>query len=59
MKPFGFLLLFSGWAIVAAAVALLAPGSIRVVFVLSGIGVEIIGLVFVARAHRILRGERD
>jgi hypothetical protein len=59
MKPFGFLLLFSGWAIAVAAVALLAPGSVRAVFVLSGIGVEVIGLVFVARAHLVLRGERD
>jgi hypothetical protein len=59
MKPFGFLLLFSGCAIVVAAVALLAPGGIRVVFVLSGIGVEIIGLVFVVRSHPVLRGERE
>jgi hypothetical protein len=59
MKPFGFLLLFSGWAIVVAAVALLAPGGIRIAFVLSGIGVEMIGLVFVVRSHPVLRGERD
>jgi hypothetical protein len=59
MKPFGFLLLFSGWAIVVAAVALLAPGGVRVVFVLSGVGVEMIGLVFVVRSHPVLRGERD
>ena len=59
MKPFGFLLLFSGWAIVVAAVALLAPGSLRFVFALSGVGVEAIGLVFVVRSHPVLRGEKD
>jgi hypothetical protein len=59
MKPFGFLLLFSGWGIVVAAIALLAPGSVRVVFVLSGIGVEVIGLVVVVRSHPLLRGERE
>ena len=59
MKPFGFLLLFSGWAIVVAAVVLLASGSVRVVFVLSGVGVEMIGLVFIVRSHPVLRGERD
>jgi hypothetical protein len=59
MKPFGFLLLLSGWVIVVAAATLLAPGTVRVAFIVSGIGVEIIGLVFVIRAHPLLRGERE
>ena len=59
MKLLGFLLLLSGWAIVFAAVALLAKEGTRIAFVLSGIGVEIIGLVFVVRSHPLLRGERE
>lgn len=56
MKPIGFLLLLSGWGIVFAAVALLAAGTGRIAFLLSGMGVEVIGLVLVARSHPILRG---
>jgi hypothetical protein len=59
MKPLGFLLLLSGWAIVFSAVALLAAGGARTAFLLSGIGVEIIGMVLVARSHLLLRGERE
>jgi uncharacterized membrane protein YccC len=59
MKPFGFLLLLSGWGIVFAAVGLLATGGVRIVFLLSGFGVELIGLVLVARSHPILRGPKD
>jgi hypothetical protein len=59
MKLLGFLLLFSGWGIVFSAVALLAPGVARVVFLLSGMGVQIVGLVLVARSHPLQRGERE
>jgi hypothetical protein len=59
MKPFGFLLLLSGWAIVFAAVALLAPGGIRIAFLLAGMGVEVTGLIFVVRSHPLLRGARE
>lgn len=55
MKPLGFLLLLSGWGIAFAAVGLLAPGVARIAFLLSAIGVEIIGLVLVARSHPLLR----
>jgi hypothetical protein len=59
VKILGFLLLLSGWIIAAGAVALLAPGAPRIVFLLSGLGVEVIGLVLFARSHPLLRGERD
>ena len=58
MKILGFLLLLSGWAIVLGAVALLAPGGPRIAFLLSGIGVEAIGLAVFIRSHPLLRGER-
>jgi hypothetical protein len=36
-----------------AAVALLPPGAGQAAFVLAGLGVEVIGLGFLFRAHRI------
>lgn len=50
MKLAGFLLLPSGWVIVLAALAML-HGTAVSVFILSGIAVEILGFVLVARAH--------
>jgi hypothetical protein len=50
MKLVGFLLLLSGWGIVFAALAMLHGTAISI-FVLAGVAVEILGLVFVARAH--------
>jgi hypothetical protein len=50
MKIAGFLLLLSGWGIMLAALALLR-GSPLTLFIFLGIGVEILGLVLVARAH--------
>jgi len=44
---------------VLAAVALLAAGGARIAFVLAGIGVEILGLVLVIRAHPAPRGEHE
>jgi hypothetical protein len=58
MRLAGFLLLLAGWGIVLAAVALLPPAPPRAVFVLAGIGVEALGLVFVVRSHLVFRGER-
>jgi hypothetical protein len=51
MKLAGFLLLLAGWALVLATPPLLGPGTERAAFVLAGVGIEIIGLVLVARAH--------
>ena len=57
MRPLGFLLLIAGWIIVLASVALLAQGAPQITFVLAGIAVELLGLVFFIRSHAILRGE--
>lgn len=59
MKLWGFLLLVAGWAIVLAAVVLLKTAPERSVFVLAGIGVEVLGLVLAVRAHRPPRGETE
>jgi len=59
MKILGFMLLLSGWAIVLTAVALLTQDGPRAAFVLAGIGVEIVGLTLVIRAHPVRRGEHE
>jgi hypothetical protein len=58
LKLPGFLLLLAGWAIVLVAVAILGAGLPRTAFVLAGIGVEILGLALVIRAHPVPRGDR-
>lgn len=57
MKLAGLLLLFSGWIVVLAAVALLAQGA-RVAFVMAGMAVEVLGLGLTIKAHRSLESER-
>ncbi|HTZ99285.1 MAG TPA: hypothetical protein VMB02_03075 [Candidatus Aquilonibacter sp.] len=57
MKFLGFLLLVAGWGIVLTALVLLAEAAPRAAFVAAGIGVEILGLVLVIRAHLAPRGE--
>ena len=59
MKILGLLLLVSGGVIVIGALALLSTGISRTVFLLSGIGVETVGLVLFGRSHPLLRGERE
>jgi len=51
MKLAGFLLLFFGFAITLATFFLLSSSSARGAFVLSGIAIEIIGIVLVFRAQ--------
>jgi hypothetical protein len=58
MKLIGFLLLLAGGGLVLSAVALLASSLPRTGFVLAGVGVEALGLVFVARAHLPEQGDR-
>ncbi len=53
----GFFLLLSGWLIVLADVMLLEPGVSRVAFVLGGLVVQTLGLVFIARHHMRPKGE--
>ncbi len=50
MRLAGFLLMPAGWAIVVAAVALLPPGAWLPVFMLAGVGIEILGLAIAARS---------
>ncbi|HXX71572.1 MAG TPA: hypothetical protein VEI55_04710 [Candidatus Acidoferrum sp.] len=59
MKILGFVLLVSGWAIVLTAIALLTEEVPRAAFVLAGIGVEIVGLLLLIRAHPVRRGEHE
>jgi hypothetical protein len=57
MKIAGFLLLLSGWVLALAAIALLGASGTRAAFLMAGIGVEVLGLVLVARSH--LTPKRD
>ena len=59
MKLPGFLLLLAGWAIVVTAVILLIPASARAIFVLAGVGVEIMGLALVIRANPLAGREKE
>jgi hypothetical protein len=59
MKLAGSLLLLSGWAIVVAAVVLLAPANTRSVFVLSGVAVEVIGLTLLIRSNPLAGREKE
>lgn len=59
MRFAGFLLLLAGWALILTALAILPSPAPRTVFVLSGLAVEVLGLVLAARAHRTLAGESE
>jgi hypothetical protein len=59
MKLAGILLLFAGWVIVVAAVALLPSSSARSGFVLAGVSIELLGLGLAARSHAALKVERE
>jgi hypothetical protein len=59
MRIAGFLLLVAGWVIVTAALFLLrAPGP-RAAFVVAGIAVQVLGLIFAIRSHRAMESKRD
>jgi hypothetical protein len=57
MKIAGFLMMVAGLAIMLASLPLLASSTSRVVFVVTGLGIEIFGLVLVARAHLVSEEE--
>jgi hypothetical protein len=57
MKLAGFFMLVAGWFIVLASMPLLGSMKLLTVFVLSGLGVEVIGLALVVRSHLILEDE--
>ncbi len=50
MKVFSLVLLFAGWFLVVAAIAWLKPQFVPY-FAVAGLGVELLGLVLLARAH--------
>jgi hypothetical protein len=49
MKLAGMLLLLAGWVIVVSALALFARNGSRDLFVLAGLGVELLGLMLAFR----------
>jgi cytochrome c biogenesis protein CcdA len=55
LKVAGFLLMFAGWVLVLAALAMLRSLESRTVFVLAGMAVELLGIVLAARAHLSVR----
>jgi uncharacterized membrane protein len=59
MKLAGLLLLLAGWMIVLAAIVLFASVTRRAPFVLTGIGVEALGLTLLVRSHRGRREEQE
>jgi hypothetical protein len=58
MRIAGFLLLAAGWVIVTSALFLLSAGA-RAAFVVAGIAVQMLGLIFSIRTHRVMESERD
>ena len=58
MKVAGFLMLPAGWFLVLAAIVLFASPSLRATFVLAGIAVEVLGLIFAFRSHLIPQEEK-
>ena len=59
MRIAGFLLLAAGWVIVITALFLLTSAGAMAAFVLAGTAVQVLGLIFAIRTHRILESERD
>ena len=58
MKIAGSLLMVAGWLLTIVAVILLRTETSRGVFVLAGLGVQVLGLVMIFRAHPLARGGR-
>ncbi|HLK48278.1 MAG TPA: hypothetical protein VKT49_09095 [Bryobacteraceae bacterium] len=58
MKIVGLFLLLAGWLLVVMAVMLLHTETSRALFVLVAMGVEVLGLVLLFRAHPLARGGR-
>jgi Flp pilus assembly protein TadB len=59
MRLAGFLLLPAGWALVIAALILLAASGPRTAFVLAGFAVEVLGFALLTRSHMPPRRERS
>ena len=58
MKPAGFLLLLAGAFIVLTSIAILPSPPARTAFIIAGLAVELVGIVFVFRAHMPPKQER-
>ena len=58
MKAVGFVMLLMGWILILAAIVLFPAGGLMTAFVLTGIGVEVLGLVLAFRSHLIPREEK-
>ena len=56
MKIAGLLLLPAGWLLALLAVILLRTEASRGAFVLAGMGVQVLAVVLIFRAHRLPRG---
>ena len=56
MKIAGVLLLIAGWLLTILAVVLLRTEASRAAFVLAGLGVQVLALALLFRAHRSARG---
>ena len=54
MRAIGCVLLFSGWLIVLAALALLPTLPERFAFVCAGLAVEVLGVALLAQSYREL-----
>lgn len=58
MRVAGFFMLFAGWILVLAALALLPSTGTRAIFLLAGLAVEVLGLVLAFRSHLRPEDER-
>jgi hypothetical protein len=58
MRLAGLLFMPAGWIIILATLALLPPGPAQGAFVLTGAGLEVVGLVIVARSYAVEQGEQ-
>lgn len=58
MKAAGFLMLVAGWLLVLSAVVLFSAPTLRSAFVLAGMAVEALGVVFAFRSHLIPREDK-
>ena len=59
MKIVGLLLLLAGWFLVLSALVLLRAAGPQALFVLAGVGVELVALALLFRSHAIPRGRRQ
>jgi hypothetical protein len=58
MKISGLLLLLAGWFLVLSALVLLRAAWPQALFMLAGVGVELLGLALLFRSHKIPHGRR-